>query len=59
MALQFSKLWSHRLRRAPANVLGGGRGYSLILPIRVCAAQRRRDFGTPDLKRGVHIRDVF
>ena len=28
------------------------------IPIRVCAAQRGRDFGTPDLERGIHFRDV-
>ena len=41
---------------------GGGEarsGYSLTKPIRVCATQRGRDFGTPDLKRGIHIRDIF
>ena len=27
-------------------------GYSQTLPIRVCAAQRSRDFETPDLERG-------
>ena len=34
-------------------------GYSPKIPIviRVCAAQRGRDFGTPDLERGIHIRD--
>ena len=33
-------------------------GYSPTIPIRVCAAQRGRDFGTPDLERGIHFRDV-
>ena len=28
--------------------------YSHTLPIRVCAAQRGRDFETPDLERGIH-----
>ena len=28
-------------------------------PIRVCAAQRRRDFEAPDLERGIHFRGVF
>ena len=28
-------------------------GYSHILPIRVCAAQRGRDFEAPDLERGI------
>ena len=34
-------------------------GYSPKIPIRVCAAQRGRDFGTPYLERGIHFRDVF
>ena len=38
---------------------GGGRGYSHTLPIRVCAAQRGRDFEAPDLERGIHFRGVF
>ena len=37
----------------------GGGGYSHTLPIRVCAAQRSRDFEAPDLERGMHFRDVF
>ena len=28
-------------------------GYSHTLPIRVCAAQRGRDFGAPGLERGI------
>ena len=35
----------------------GGGGYSHTLPIRVCAAQRGRDFEAPDLERGIHFRD--
>ena len=31
------------------------RGYSHTLPIRVCAAQRGRDFAAPDLERGIHF----
>ena len=38
---------------------GRGGGYSHILPIRVCAAQRGRNFEAPDLKRGIHFRGVF
>ena len=41
-----------------ATVPGGGGGYSPKIPIRVCAAQRGRDFGTPYLERGIHFRDV-
>ena len=37
----------------------GGGGYSPTLPIRVCAAQRGRDFEAPDLERGIHFRGVF
>ena len=38
---------------------GGGGGYSHPLPIRVCAAQRGRDFEAPDLERGTYFRGVF
>ena len=38
---------------------GGGGRYSHTLPIRVCAAQRGRDFEAPDLERGIHFRGVF
>ena len=38
---------------------GGGGGYSHTLRIRVCAAQRGRDFEAPDLERGIHFRGVF
>ena len=45
---------------------GGGKehtvfpgGYSHTLPIRVCAAQRGRDFEAPDLERGIHFRGLF
>ena len=34
-------------------------GYSHTLPIRVCAAQRGRDFEAPDLERGIHFTGVF
>ena len=43
-----------RLFRPP-----GGGGYSHTLPIRVCAAQRGRDFEARDLERGIHFRGVF
>ena len=36
-----------------------GGGYSHKLPIRVCAAQRGRDFEASDLERGIHFRGVF
>ena len=38
---------------------GGGGGYSHTLPIRVCAAQRVRDFEAPDLEQGIHFRGIF
>ena len=38
---------------------GGGGGYSPKLPIRVCAAQRGRDFEASDLERGIYFRGVF
>ena len=37
----------------------GGGGYFHTLPIRVCAVQWGRDFGAPDLERGIHFRGVF
>ena len=37
----------------------GGEGYSHTLRIRVCAAQRGRDFEAPDLEWGIHLRGVF
>ena len=39
--------------------LPGGGGYSHTLFIRVCAAQRGRDFEAPDLERGTHFRGGF
>ena len=36
----------------------GGGGFH-ALPIRVCAAQRGRDFEAPDLERGIHFGGVF
>ena len=37
---------------------GGGGGYSHTVPIRVCTAQRGRDFEAPDLERGT-ISEAF
>ena len=39
--------------------LSGGGGKSHTLPIRVCAAQRGRDFEAVDFERGIHFRGVF
>ena len=41
------------------NVTASRGGYSHTLPIRVCAAQRGRDFEAPDLERGIHFTGVF
>ena len=38
---------------------GGGVLPYITLPIRVCAAQRGRDFEAPDLERGIHFRGIF
>ena len=46
--------------RARAFALGPrGGGDSHTLPIRVCAAQRGRDFEAPYLEQGIHFRGVF
>ena len=42
-----------------AVVCARGGGYSHTLPIRVCAAQRGRDFEAPGLERGIHFRRGF
>ena len=36
-----------------------GWGYSLTLPIQVCAAHLGCDFEAPDLERGIHFKGVF
>ena len=38
---------------------GGGGGYFHTLLIRVCAAQRGRDFQAPGLERGIHFGGFF
>ena len=45
-----------KMSESHANARGG---YSHTLAIRVCAAQRGRDFEAPDLERGIHFRGVF
>ena len=40
-------------------IWGPGGGALHTLPMRVCAAQRGRDFEAPDLERGIHFRGVF
>ena len=37
---------------------GRGGGTPIHYLLRVCAAQRGRDFEAPDLERGIHFRDV-
>ena len=49
---------NHYINIVNYSPLKGPGGYSPKIPIRVCAAQRGRDFGTPYLKRGIHFRDV-
>ena len=46
-------------RSSHAKQRQGPGGYSHTLPIRVCAAQRGRDFEASDLERGIHFRGVF
>ena len=41
------------------HVMAARGGYSHTLPMRVCAAQRGRDFEAPGLERGIHFRGVF
>ena len=36
-----------------------GGGHSHTLPIRICAAQRGRDFEAAGLERGIHFRGDF
>ena len=64
MAFFQSRLWSASLELYKTGSVNrymarGGGGYSHTLPIRVCAAQRGRDFEAPDLERGIHFRSVF
>ena len=49
----------HRLEIILARWFGPRGGYSHTLPIRVCAAQRGRDFEAPGLERGIHFRRGF
>ena len=48
------KFWDHHSEHGRFS-LGG---YSPTIPIQVCAAQRGRDFGTPDLEWEIHFTDV-
>ena len=45
------------LTKACMECPGGGHSHTLL--IRVCAAQRGRDFEAPDLERDIHFRGVF
>ena len=51
--------WEDNEPAAKPQTTPGEGGYSHTLPIRVCAAQRSRDFEAPDLERGIHFRGVF
>ena len=55
----FAKDVRDRTLEGTATGTRGGGGYSHTLPIRVCAAQRGRDFEAPDLERGIYFRGVF
>ena len=50
---------ARKVTHSPGDRPRGGGGHSHTLPIRVCAAQRGRDFEAPDLERGIHFRGVF
>ena len=52
-------LWCSVIRLSEYVTVSPPGGYSHTLPIRVCAAQRGRDFEAPDLERGIHFRGVF
>ena len=58
-SLVFIRLIIFRVQIKKRQAYSPGGGYSHILPIRVCAAQRGRDFEAPDLERGIHFRGVF
>ena len=51
--------WREGRGRAIDQGPGGGGGYSHTLVIRVCAAQRGRDFQAPGLERGIHFGGFF
>ena len=57
--LDISLISPGRIRQTISLARARGGGYSHKLPIRVCAAQRGRDFEAPDLERGIHFRGVF
>ena len=57
--LRPAKTAQREVRAIFTSFLAGGGGYSHTLHIRVCAAQRGRDFEVPDLERGIHFRGVF
>ena len=57
--VRFTMRYSSRKLSDEKVITPGGGGYSHTLPIRVCAAQRGRDFEAPDLERGIHFRGVF
>ena len=67
--MQTFRMFKKRMPQFPDNFLispmktvngqSPGGGYSHTLPIRVCAAQRGRDFEAPDLERGIPFRGVF
>ena len=58
-ALEMSAVSRDRIGNNSGSKAWGGGGFSHTLPIRVCAAQRVRDFEAPDLERDIHFRGVF
>ena len=56
-SLYSSKLCSKISSQANVRLESRG-GHSHTLPIRVCAAQRGRDFEAPGLERGIHFRGL-
>ena len=48
--------WNGQVWPVNSDYKSRGGGYSHTLPIRVCAAQRGRDFEAPHLERGIHFR---
>ena len=54
-----NRLNCEKSRRESSPRTPGGGGYSHTLPIRVCAAQKGRDFEASDLERGIRFRGVF
>ena len=57
--MNLTKLYTKINVESEAVPRGEGGGHSHTISIRVCAAQRGRDFEAPDLERGIQFRGVF